>query len=82
MVTYSACMVTPPSTRTVAQRVRDAMEQKSLTEKGLADVTGIPRTTLRRRLTGNSSFTLNELDAIARYLGLPLVDLLADEAAA
>ena len=75
-------MVTPPSARTVAERVRVAMEQKGETEKGLADATGIPRTTLRRRLTGNSPFTVNELGAIAPCLGVALVALLADEPAA
>lgn len=75
-------MVTPPSTQTVAGRVRSAMEEQGQTEKGLADATGIPRTTLRRRLTGNSPFTLNELDVLAPLLGISLVDLLAEEPAA
>lgn len=75
-------MVTPPSNHTVAQRVRDAMEEQGQTEKGLAEATGIPRTTLQRRLTGNSDFTVTELDALARHLGIALVDLLADEPAA
>lgn len=75
-------MVTPPTTLTVAERVRSAMVEKGLTPKGLADDAGIPRTTLNRRLTGKSSFTLNELDAIAPSLGVTAADLLADEVAA
>ena len=74
-------MVTPPTTRTVAERVRSAMVDKGQTAKSLAEAAGIPRTTLARRLTGNSSFTLNELDAIAPLLGLTAAHLLADEAA-
>lgn len=55
------------------------MAEKGATEKSLADRTGIPRTTLRRRLTGLSSFTINELHAIASHLGVSLLDILADE---
>jgi transcriptional regulator with XRE-family HTH domain len=58
------------------------MEEQGRTEKGLAEATGIPRTTLQRRLTGTSDFTVSELDALARHLGIPLVELLADEPAA
>lgn len=72
-------MVTPPTTRTVAERVRVAMEENGQTPKGLADVAGVPRTTLLRRLTGNSSFTLTEIDALAPHLGVTVGDLLADE---
>lgn len=75
-------MVTPPSSQTVARRVRHIMADQGETEKSLADATAVPRTTLRRRLTGNSAFTLNELDAIARHLSVSLVTLLADEDAA
>lgn len=72
-------MVTPPTNRTVAQRVRTAMELAGQTPKALADATGLPRTTLNRRLTGNSDFTLHELSVLAPVLGLTIGDLLADE---
>lgn len=72
-------MVTPPTTRTVAERVRAAMETAGKNPKSLAEDAGIPRTTLIRRLTGNSSFTLNEIDALAPQLGVTAAELLADE---
>lgn len=53
-----------------------------LSEVILADDTGIPRTTLRRRLTGNSDWLTGELVAISARLDVPLLDLLADEEAA
>ena len=72
-------MVTPPTTRTVAERVRAAMEEVGQNPKSLAEDSGVPRTTLIRRLTGNSSFTLNEIDALAPHLGTTVSELLADE---
>lgn len=75
-------MVTPPSNQTVAARVRVAMEQAGHSEKSLADITGIARSTLRRRLTGGSPFTTAELAAVAPVLEVKLVELLADEESA
>lgn len=55
------------------------MEDAGSTEQALAANTGIARTTLRRRLTGKSGFTVDELTAIVEELGLDLVLLLANE---
>lgn len=72
-------MVTPTNL-TIAQRVRAAMDQAGDSEVKLADDTGIPRTTLRRRLTGNSDWMTSELVAISKRLDVSLIELLADEA--
>jgi len=72
-------MVTPPTNQTIAERVRAAMVEANESEVTLADATDIPRTTLRRRLGGNSDWLTGELTAITSHLGIPLVELLADE---
>jgi len=82
MVAYGVHMVTPPTNQTIAARVRVAMDEAGQSEKSLADVTGIARSTLRRRLTGGSPFTTAELAAVAPVLEVRLVDLLADEESA
>lgn len=64
----------------VADRVVAAMETKGATRLGISEATGIPRTTLLRRLSGASSFTVAELDAIARALEVPVRDLIGDAA--
>lgn len=51
------------------------MDTKNLTEHGLARRTGIASTTLQRRFT-SGTFTLNELEAIGKVLGLPTWELL------
>lgn len=43
------------------------MDVGGVSVKALAEATGIARMTLARRLTGNSGFTVNELDALAAY---------------
>lgn len=72
-------MVTPPTNQTIAARVREAMAAADESEQSVAEATGIARTTLRRRLTGNSAFTTDELVPVSRHLGLPLMHFLADE---
>jgi transcriptional regulator with XRE-family HTH domain len=53
-----------------------------ISEAQLALDTGISRATLRRRLAGTSDWLTSELTAISAGLGVPLVELLADEVAA
>ena len=64
----------------VADRVVAAMQSKGATRLGISEATGIPRTTLLRRLSGASSFTVAELHAIARALEVPVRDLIEDAA--
>lgn len=52
------------------------MDSASVSTKALAEATGIPRTTLVRRLTGNSSFTVEELELIAQHFGSSAADLM------
>jgi transcriptional regulator with XRE-family HTH domain len=64
----------------VAVTVAAAMEAGGWSEKALAEATGIPRVTLRRRLAG-AAFNVAELAAIAEALGTTVTDLV-DRAAA
>jgi len=65
----------------VAGIVNRLIADHGTTELVLANETGIPRTTLRRRLSGRSNFLLVELAAIAHYFGLGTADLLLEDAA-
>lgn len=66
----------------LAPIVREAV--KGTNPHALAAATGIPRTTLKRRLAGNGPFTFDELEAIANHLGCKVSDfvLAAEQAAA
>lgn len=64
----------------VAAKVAAAMESGGWSEKALAEATGIPRVTLRRRLAG-AAFNVAELASIAATLDVAIADLV-DEAAA
>lgn len=61
---------------TTAALVCQAMEERGVSQLKLAEVTRIPRTTLMRRLAGDSSFTVNELDRIAAALSIDAPALL------
>lgn len=63
----------------VAAAVREAMDAAGATRLGVAAATGIPRTTLGRRLLGTSSFTIAEVHAIASHLGIDPVSILTAE---
>lgn len=53
------------------------MTAAGLTELNLSERTDIPRTTLRRRLSGASPFTVSELSAIGELLEMPVSLILA-----
>lgn len=59
----------------VAKTVTESLKAGGYSEKAMAEATGIPRVTLRRRLSGTSPFNVSELDAIARTLGIPIRNL-------
>jgi hypothetical protein len=74
-------MTTSPITHEVALRVSDLMSTAEISQQRLANATGIPLPTLRRRLlgVGQQSFNLAELEAIASFLKLTIFDLLPQE---
>lgn len=65
----------PSSAAAANCRAEAARRGRTLQE--IAEGTGIGRVTLSRRMNGSSSFTINELVAIAAYLSVPLSTLLA-----
>lgn len=70
---------------TYSQRVTDsvvaAVSESGHTLNALADGTGIARNTLRRRLNGASPFTTRELELLARFLEVDVLELAAANAA-
>jgi transcriptional regulator with XRE-family HTH domain len=69
MHTYGCHMNTSTLNRTVASNVSEAMRTAGGTLSSVALATGIHRTTLTRRLTGNSSFAIAELELLAKHFG-------------
>lgn len=64
-----------------ARNVASAMKATGVSEHALAERTGIARVTLRRRLDGHHGFSLNEAEAIAKALDVPIAQLLGAVAA-
>ena len=67
------------ATRPIADAVRAALGDRAV--KRLADDTGIPRSTLDRRLR-DGNFSVAELFKVAHALGVPASTLMPDEAPA
>ena len=67
----------------IAGEIRAELGRQNLTYTALAAATGITPSTLSRRLIGTKPFLLEELQSIARFLGIKLSDLTerTDEAA-
>lgn len=61
----------------IATMVRRAVESTGETVLGLSKATGIPRTTLDRRMRGLQSFTTSELIRIAEHLGVSAAEWVA-----
>lgn len=62
-------METNQTSRGVADVVRSALTTAGVSRREAAALTGIPLTTLQRRLTGLSPFLVTELDALATVTG-------------
>lgn len=76
-------MVIRMDTKTeTAHRVTAAIEAAGESKLSIAEKTGIPRTTLWRRLNGLTSFYMEELHLIARVLDVPVTDFVVTERAA
>lgn len=61
----------------VAREVAEQIKASGVTVAWLCEHTGIPRSTLVRRLNGSTPFDLNELDRIAAALRIDTAALLA-----
>ena len=75
-------METKTPTEAIAGVLREAAERKGITTSDLSRLTHIARETLRRKLAGKTEFTMGDLDALTRVLGLDLSVLVGIYAAA
>jgi transcriptional regulator with XRE-family HTH domain len=68
-----------PTSAEVADTIKSAITAAGLSQREVADLTGIPPTTLNRRLTANgSALTYGEMVAIGRVIGRPVSDLITE----
>lgn len=68
-------MDTNPTPRAVARAVSEALTRAGVSQREASTRSGIPLTTLSRRLTGNSPLNVCELDALAGIAGVTVVDI-------
>lgn len=61
----------------VAAEVRAVLAREGITRAAVATATELPKTSLARRLAGVRPFTVAELDAIGRLVGVTGSELLA-----
>ena len=64
-----------PLNQLIAANVVALRKEAKISRIDLAATTGIAERTLARRETGNSSWTTDELEVIARALSRPVADL-------
>ncbi|HEY3261292.1 MAG TPA: helix-turn-helix transcriptional regulator [Pseudonocardiaceae bacterium] len=60
----------------VADEIRVALARKRMSAAGLARALGVSQTYVWRRLEGQTSFDLNDLEKISDIVGVPIVQLL------
>ena len=71
-------MDTPEQTsREISRIVSEALGAAGISQRSAAEQTGIPLTTLSRRLTGAAPFLVTELAALAKVLGTTVSTLTA-----
>jgi transcriptional regulator with XRE-family HTH domain len=56
--------------KSVAENVRAELARQKLTQTDLAGWLGLSRTSIYRRLNGHTDFRTNELQVVARHLGV------------
>jgi len=60
-------------------KIRAVARDRAISDNALAKATGIPLTTLKRKLDGYSEFTVGEIARLAVALGVAGVELLPPE---
>jgi predicted transcriptional regulator len=68
---------TPSYTERVAAAVAAAIAEAGITYQSVAHGSGIPPTTLHRKLNEHTAFNVRELEQIAKYLGIEVEQLTA-----
>ena len=69
----------PPASSRAVTNVRVELAKVRLSGRGFAERLDWPHWYLARRLTGRVAFSVDDLEAIARELGVPLSYLLAED---
>lgn len=64
----------------VAEAIRVEMARRRLTQRALADATGLKRSYIGRRMTGEVPFTTDDLVKVSAALDVPLATLLQPSA--
>lgn len=70
------------TTTATAAKVEQARERAGISRLALSEATGIPRSTLIRKLNGHQSFTVGDIDVIAQALRVDPATLVAFKAVA
>lgn len=63
----------------VANRITSEMDRLQTTRNALASKAGMNDSTLGRKIKGQTSFTISEVDTLATALGLTVLDLMTPE---
>lgn len=65
-----------PSAARVSEILAAALTGAGISQRQAADATGIPLTTLRRRLSGQSPLHIDELETLGRLVNLTPLDII------
>ena len=71
-------MQTTDTSRSIARAVSAALRGAGIAQREAADITGIPMSTLGRRLTGKKPFNTDELDMLASIAGTTVIRIMRD----
>lgn len=71
--------IKPYNTVTIGKRIKDTISEKSYTLYSFAPIIGMTRQTLSEKCKGNTSFTLDEIVAIANRLDVSVSYLLCED---
>lgn len=74
-------MSQPPQTLSarVAEEVRALMGRRRMSGRALANAAGIPKSTANRWVSGDTAMSLDDVERVARALGVSIVELLPAE---
>ncbi|MDO8107132.1 helix-turn-helix transcriptional regulator [Isoptericola sp. b441] len=66
----------PDIASNVTATVRQVLRERHLSQEQLGEVLGLSQQAVSDRLRGRTRFSLRDLDALARHLGVPVAELL------
>lgn len=63
-------------TRAIGAALREALRRRGIRQEGAAATLGLSQAAISRRLAGEVPWRIEELEALAELLGIPLAELL------